>query len=72
MKWAPAGGVLGRPARAVADGPETRPALDGLAEAIVKAHGRSSIDFYKLWPDKSYFFSGDRACVIAYKTAWGV
>jgi phosphatidylglycerol lysyltransferase len=72
MKWAPAGGVLGSRARAVADAPETRPAHDGLAEAIVKAHGRSSIDFYKLSPDKSYFFSGDRACVIAYKTAWGV
>ena len=42
------------------------------AEAIVTRHGRVSLDYFKLWPDKSYFFSSDRSAVIAYRTAWSV
>jgi phosphatidylglycerol lysyltransferase len=42
------------------------------ARAILKEHGRSPNDFFKLWPDKSYFFSQSGASCIAYKVAWGV
>jgi phosphatidylglycerol lysyltransferase len=37
-----------------------------LAGSIVKAHGRSSLDYFKLWPDKSYYFSPSRNSLIAY------
>jgi phosphatidylglycerol lysyltransferase len=39
------------------------------ARDIVDKYGRSSLDFFKLWPEKSYFFAEDNTCVIAYKTA---
>lgn len=41
------------------------------AKKILEQYGRSSLDYFKLWPDKSYFFSEDRKCFIAYKTAGG-
>jgi phosphatidylglycerol lysyltransferase len=40
--------------------------------AIVNRHGRSPLDYFKTWPDKSYFFSPGRSAVIAYRTAWSV
>jgi phosphatidylglycerol lysyltransferase len=40
--------------------------------SILESYGRSSLDFFKLWPDKSYFFSDDHTCVIAYRVSWGV
>jgi len=43
-----------------------------VAKDILAQHGRSSSDFFKLWPDKSYFFSSSRRCFIAYKTALSV
>ena len=32
---------------------------------------RSSLDFFKLWPDKSLFFTADGAAVVSYGAAAG-
>ena len=40
-----------------------------LATEIVTKYGRSSLDFFKLWPDKSYFFSPTRKSFLAYSVA---
>ncbi len=37
------------------------------ARSILSQHGRSSQDFFKARPDKSYFFSGDDQCFLAYR-----
>ena len=37
------------------------------AAAIVARHGRSSLDFFKYWSDKSFFFSGDGGAFLAYR-----
>lgn len=50
----------------------TRPQEHAEALAIVSRHGRSPLDYFKTWPDKSYFFSPGRSSVIAYRTAWSV
>ncbi len=42
------------------------------AEAIVGLHGRTPLDYFKLWPDKSYHFSPGRRSVIAYRLACSV
>ncbi len=39
---------------------------------LLERHGRSALDYFKLWPDKSYFFNDDESAAIAYKVAWGV
>lgn len=39
---------------------------------ILQEWGRTSEDFFKLWPDKSYFFSADGRSAVAYRTARGV
>jgi phosphatidylglycerol lysyltransferase len=44
----------------------TLPREHALAKEIVERHGRSSLDYFKLWPNKSYFFSPSRRCFIAY------
>ncbi len=38
-----------------------------LATDIVNRHSRHAMDFFKLWPDKSYFFSTSRRSFIAYR-----
>ena len=48
------------------------PHEDSLAKAILKQHGRSSYDFFKVWPDKSRFFSKSQNSFIAYATVQGV
>ena len=40
--------------------------------AIVCQYGHAPIDDFKVWPDKSYFFSPSAASVIAYRTALSV
>ena len=37
------------------------------AARILRHYGRSSLDFFKLWPDKSYFFNDAGNCFIAYR-----
>lgn len=44
----------------------TLPTERGIAGAILKLHGRCSLDYFKLWPDKSYFFSSSGQSFIAY------
>jgi phosphatidylglycerol lysyltransferase len=39
------------------------------AKTILESHGTSSLDFFKLWPDKSYFFSEHHGTFISYKQA---
>ena len=38
---------------------------------IVREHGRSSLDFFKLWPDKSYFFGPSGRAFLAYSVGGG-
>jgi phosphatidylglycerol lysyltransferase len=40
-----------------------------LAREIVQRYARTPLDLFKLWPDKSYFFSPSQRCVIAYSVA---
>jgi phosphatidylglycerol lysyltransferase len=42
-----------------------------LAMEIVRQYARTPLDLFKLWPDKSYFFSSSRRSVIAYRVADG-
>ncbi len=37
------------------------------AGEIVQRHGRSSMESFKLWPDKSFYFSPSGQCFLAYK-----
>ncbi len=43
-----------------------------LMKRILEQYGGTSLDYFKLWPDKSYFFSADQTCGIAYRTVGGV
>jgi len=45
----------------------TLPRERALAKEIVVKYGRSSLDYFKLWPDKSYFFSPSQNCFLAYR-----
>ncbi|HBY62064.1 MAG TPA: hypothetical protein DEH78_19770, partial [Solibacterales bacterium] len=40
-----------------------------LARAIAERHGRTGQDFFKHWPDKSYFFSASRQSFLGYRVA---
>ncbi len=37
------------------------------AKDLLAHHGRTALDYFKLWPDKSYFFNETRDCFIAYR-----
>ena len=37
------------------------------ASGILRKYGRSSLDFFKLWSDKSYYFNDEGNCFIAYR-----
>jgi phosphatidylglycerol lysyltransferase len=41
------------------------------AKEITGQCGRSALDYFKYWPDKSFFFSDSRNCFIAYRVAAG-
>jgi phosphatidylglycerol lysyltransferase len=40
-----------------------------LAARVTEGYGRSSLDFFKLWPDKSYYFNETSNCFIAFSVA---
>jgi phosphatidylglycerol lysyltransferase len=42
-----------------------------VAEKITAQYGRSAIDYFKYWPDKTFFFSPSEQCFIAYKVGAG-
>lgn len=42
------------------------------AKAIVQRYGRTTLDFFKFWPDKSFFFSPSNQCFLAYRVAGNV
>ncbi len=42
------------------------------ARRIIVRHGRNAHDFFKGWPDKSYFFDSSREAFIAYRVANGM
>ena len=37
------------------------------AAALVATHGRSALDYFKTWPDKSFFFAPDGQAFLAYR-----
>jgi phosphatidylglycerol lysyltransferase len=47
----------------------TVPHERAMAKQIVQQFARTPLDLFKLWPDKSYFFSPSRRSVIAYRVA---
>ena len=49
----------------------TLPHERAATQAIVRQHGRTALDFFKSWPDKSYFFSSSRRTFLAYSVAGG-
>ncbi len=43
-----------------------------LAGGVLENFARTSLDVFKVWPDKSYFFSPSHRCFIAYRVAGNV
>ena len=41
-------------------------------QSILEQYGGTSLDYFKLLPDKSYFFSADQHCGLAYRTVSAV
>lgn len=50
---------------------QTLPAERARARALIEQYGRSSLDFFKYWPDKVFFFSSDGRGVIAFRETGG-
>jgi len=42
------------------------------AKELLEHYGRTSLDYFKLWPDKSYFFNSMNDCFIAYSVGANV
>lgn len=42
------------------------------AQSILDQFGRGSYDYFKVWPDKSYFFSPARQTFISYRVEWNI
>jgi phosphatidylglycerol lysyltransferase len=49
-----------------------RPRERAQARQLIDQYGRSSLDYFKQWPDKSFFFSVSQRCFIAYSVAGNV
>jgi phosphatidylglycerol lysyltransferase len=49
-----------------------RPQEHARAMAILKKYGKSTFDYFKVWQDKSYFFSPTRESFISYRTVGSV
>lgn len=45
----------------------THPLELAAAKALVEKYGRSSLDYFKYWPDKSFFFSPSQECFLSYR-----
>ena len=58
--------------RPVAYGLQVVPQEAAEAKAILAKYGRSSYDYFKVWRDKSYFFSSPRSSFISYKVVRSV
>lgn len=50
----------------------TLPHQRATMKRILEQYGGASVDYFKLWPDKSYFFSKDTRAGIAYRTVGGI
>jgi phosphatidylglycerol lysyltransferase len=50
----------------------THPNEQALARVLTQRYGRTSLDFFKYWPDKSYLFAESRQAFVAYRVAGGV
>ncbi len=44
----------------------TLPRERALARTITAQYGRTTLDYFKVWPDKSYFFLPSHRCFVAY------
>jgi len=42
------------------------------ATAIIEKYGKSTFDYFKVWPDKSYFFSPSSESFISYRMVGGI
>ena len=42
------------------------------ANAIIEKYGKSTFDYFKVWPDKSFFFSPSRESFVSYRMVGGV
>jgi phosphatidylglycerol lysyltransferase len=51
---------------------QTLPHQRALMKSILEEFGGTTLDYFKLWPDKSYFFSENHRCGIAYRVVGGV
>jgi phosphatidylglycerol lysyltransferase len=43
-----------------------------MAQTIVEQYGKTTLDYFKFWPDKSFFFSPSRRTFLAYRVAANV
>jgi len=48
------------------------PRMRDEARSILEKYGNSSYDYFKIWPDKTYFFSQSRNTFISYRTIGGI
>ncbi|HKX27878.1 MAG TPA: phosphatidylglycerol lysyltransferase domain-containing protein [Blastocatellia bacterium] len=50
----------------------TLPQERARAQELLAQYGRTSLDYFKLWPDKSFFFNSSNDCFIAYRVGANV